>query len=97
MGRDGAHALDLVSRDGDPEARAADKQGPVHLALGHESRRIRRAQGVRRLVVCRQAADVRYGLDARVGFEVSLDFVLVVYARVLKSGRERERLADRYS
>lgn len=77
--RHGPYALDLVRRDGDAEARAADQERAVDFALGHELGCGRGPVRVGCLVVCRQAAYVGYGFDAWVGFEVGFDLIFVGY------------------
>lgn len=77
MRSDSTDALDLVGRNGNTKTSSADHQGAIGFALGDEAGGGSGAGWVRSLVVAGVRADVDDFSDARVGFEVGLNLVLV--------------------
>lgn len=78
-----ADALDLVGGNGNAQARSADQQSAVGLAIRDELRRFGSSDRVCGLVAGFFGPDVDDLGDAGVGFEVALDSVLVGYASFL--------------
>jgi hypothetical protein len=80
---DCANALNLIGADSDTETGAADKEGAVDFPIRYELSGGGGTVWVCRLIIDREATDVRYGFNARVVLEVGLDLVFVVDAGVL--------------
>lgn len=81
-------ALDLVGGDGDAQAGAADEEGPVGLALGHEAGGSGSSTWVGRLVIGGVRADIGDGFYTGVLLEVGLEGILVVDAGILSGGKQ---------
>ena len=90
VGGHGTHAADLVCRDGDAEARAADEERAVRLASGNELGSTGGNVRIRRLVLSALGADIDNRDDTVVLGEIGLDGVLVADAGVLWERERRE-------
>lgn len=87
MGSDGAHAADLVGRDGDAETSAANQDGTVDFTGGDELGGADGNVGVGGLVVLAVGADVDDGRDTAVLGKVGLDGLLVADTGFLEERR----------